>query len=166
MTEPTPVEASQPQNGPGVIVEVAMRWGDMDVYGHINNVEVIRLLEEARIAAFGIPVGTGHQTTPPVVPLFDELPVGTQALIVEHRVKYVRPLEHRSIPARVRVRVVKAAGASLVLGLEVMDPVTGETCVRAHTQLAFFDPASGSVRRLSPAQRELLAPWQGPALFA
>ncbi|WP_349361683.1 thioesterase family protein [Paenarthrobacter sp. PH39-S1] len=32
-----------------------MRWGDMDAYGHINNVEVIRILEEARIHAFGPP---------------------------------------------------------------------------------------------------------------
>ena len=31
---------------------VALRWADLDAYGHVNNVEVLRLLEEARIAAF------------------------------------------------------------------------------------------------------------------
>jgi acyl-CoA thioester hydrolase len=38
---------------------VPMRWGDMDAYGHINNVEILRILEEARIHAFGPPAGTG-----------------------------------------------------------------------------------------------------------
>ena len=36
-------------------VLVPMRWGDMDAYGHINNVQIVRMLEEARIAAFGPP---------------------------------------------------------------------------------------------------------------
>ncbi|BAS13810.1 hypothetical protein AHiyo8_21130 [Arthrobacter sp. Hiyo8] len=36
-----------------------MRWGDMDAYGHINNVQIVRMLEEARIAAFGPPRGAG-----------------------------------------------------------------------------------------------------------
>jgi acyl-CoA thioester hydrolase len=33
-------------------VPVALRWSDMDAYAHVNNVEMLRLLEEARIEAF------------------------------------------------------------------------------------------------------------------
>ena len=33
-------------------VPVPVRWGDLDAYGHVNNVAVLQLLEEARIAAF------------------------------------------------------------------------------------------------------------------
>ncbi len=33
-------------------VPVQLRWSDMDAYGHVNNVELLRLLEEARIEAF------------------------------------------------------------------------------------------------------------------
>jgi acyl-CoA thioesterase FadM len=29
---------------------VALRWSDMDVYGHVNNARVVTLLEEARTA--------------------------------------------------------------------------------------------------------------------
>ena len=28
---------------------IALRWGDMDAYGHVNNVEILRLIEEARV---------------------------------------------------------------------------------------------------------------------
>ena len=31
---------------------VPLRWSDMDAYGHVNNVQYLRLLEEARITAF------------------------------------------------------------------------------------------------------------------
>ena len=51
-----------------VTCQVPLRWGDMDPYGHVNNVEVIRVLEEARIATFGVPVGTGEQVAPAKIP--------------------------------------------------------------------------------------------------
>ena len=45
-------------------VPVQLRWSDMDAYAHVNNVEMLRLLEEARVAlspgsAFG-PSGEGY----------------------------------------------------------------------------------------------------------
>lgn len=159
----TPDEATR--QAPGTLVQIPMRWGDMDPYGHVNNVEVVRMLEEARIAAFGIPVGTGEQVIPPVVPLFDTLPEGTQALIAEHRIKYLKALEYRNVPAPVRVWIVKAAGAALILGIEILDSATGAVCVRAHTQLAFYDPAQQRVLRLTRDQQEALNPWSGPPLF-
>ena len=31
-------------------VLVPLRWSDMDAYGHVNNVQFVRLLEDARVA--------------------------------------------------------------------------------------------------------------------
>ena len=42
-------------SGAPLRVQVPMRWGDMDAYGHVNNIAVVQLLEEARVAAFGVP---------------------------------------------------------------------------------------------------------------
>ena len=151
--------------GRAVLCPVPLRWGDMDPYGHVNNVEVIRVLEEARIAAFGVPVGTGEQVVPPQIPLFSVLPEGTQALIAEHRVKYLRPLEYRNVPVEVRVWVVSAKAATLVLGFEILDAHDGAACVRAQTQLAFFIPESRTVLRLTREQRELLEPHTAPSPF-
>ncbi|WP_346243023.1 acyl-CoA thioesterase [Micrococcus luteus] len=41
-----------------VEVRIPLRWADMDAYGHVNNIAVVQLLEEARVAAFGVPANT------------------------------------------------------------------------------------------------------------
>ncbi|AAT89120.1 conserved hypothetical protein [Leifsonia xyli subsp. xyli str. CTCB07] len=33
-------------------VPIKLRWSDLDAYGHVNNAEMLRLLEQARIEAF------------------------------------------------------------------------------------------------------------------
>ena len=35
-----------------IVVERAVRWGDMDAFQHVNNVEYFRYFEDARIAYF------------------------------------------------------------------------------------------------------------------
>ncbi|MEN2744936.1 acyl-CoA thioesterase [Sinomonas halotolerans] len=143
-----------------------MRWGDMDAYGHINNVEILRMLEEARIAAFGPPGGTGAAGIEPLVPLFSAVPDGTLALVVEHRVRYLRPLDYRNVPAEVDVWVSGVKAAALTLDYVVHDPVDGHECVRATTQLAFVHEPTGRLMRLSEEQRAQLALYTGPGLFA
>jgi len=36
-------------------VPIPLRWSDFDAYAHVNNAEMLRLLEEARIQAFWRP---------------------------------------------------------------------------------------------------------------
>ena len=136
-----------------------MRWGDMDAYGHINNVQIVRMLEEARITAFGPPRGTGRAGVEPEVSLFNDVPEGTLALVVEHKIRYVRTLEYRNVPAVVQVWIGAVKGASFDVHYVVQDPVTGEDCVRASSHLAFVDEVSGRVLRLTREQKERLAPF-------
>ena len=159
-------DATTHDGGERLRVTVPMRWGDMDAYGHINNVEIIRMLEEARIAAFGPPGGTGAAGVEPLVPLFSAVPDGTLALVVEHRVRYLRPLDYRNVPAEVDVWVSGLKAAALTLDYVVRDPVDGHECVRATTQLAFVEESSGRLMRLTPDQRERLAPYVGTGIFA
>jgi acyl-CoA thioester hydrolase len=140
-------------------VRVPMRWGDMDAYGHINNVQIVRMLEEARIAAFGPPAGAGLPGVEPVVSLFDAVDEGIMALVVEHKVRYVKTLEYRNVPAVVQVWIGALKGGSFDIHYLVQDPVTGEDCVKATTHLAFVDETTGRVQRLTPEQKERLAPF-------
>ncbi|MBO1266707.1 acyl-CoA thioesterase [Arthrobacter cavernae] len=133
-----------------------MRWGDMDAYGHINNVQIVRMLEEARIAAFGPPRGAGLPGVEPPVSLFNDVAEGIMALVVEHKVRYVRTLEYRNIPAVVEIWVGAVKGASFELHYVMKDPVTREDCVKATTHLAFVDEATGRVLRLTPEQKQRL----------
>lgn len=151
-------------------VEVPLRWGDMDAYGHVNNVTMMQVLEEARVALFGPPPSSGEPASlvgesstgesgraSAQLPLFESLPTGTQALVAENHVKYRSPLAYRGVPVRVQMQVSKVTAASLVVGYELYDPVTGVHCVSASTTLAFFNVETGSLVRLSSEQREQLA---------
>ncbi|MFF2298553.1 acyl-CoA thioesterase [Arthrobacter sp. NPDC058127] len=137
-----------------------MRWGDMDAYGHINNVQIVRILEEARIAAFGPPRGAGLPGVEPPVSVFDSVEDGVMTLVVEHKVRYVRTLEYRNIPAIVEIWVGAVKGASFDLHYVIKDPVTGQDCVNASTHLAFVDESTGRVRRLTPEQKQQLEPYR------
>ena len=145
---------------------VGMRWGDMDAYGHVNNVEILRILEEARIHAFGPPGGTGGPGREPVVALFNNVPAGTQALVAEHRVKYLVPLTYRNIPADIDVWISALKGASLTIAYVIRDPVTGESCAKAETTLAFVDGGTGRLLRIAPEQKDLMLPYLGTSVFA
>ncbi|WP_028266254.1 acyl-CoA thioesterase [Arthrobacter sp. MA-N2] len=137
-----------------------MRWGDMDAYGHINNVQIVRMLEEARIAAFGPPRGAGLPGAEPPVSIFNDVEDGVMTLVVEHRVRYIRTLEYRNIPAVVEIWVGALKGASFDLHYLIKDPVTDQDCVKASTHLAFVDESTGRVRRLTPEQKQQLEPYR------
>lgn len=147
-------------------VSVPMRWADMDAYGHINNVQVLRLLEEARIAAFGQPVGTGMPGIAVEMPIFSDLPDGIQSLVVEHRVKYLKPLNYRNVPARIRLWVSAIKGASFSLCYSIFDPVDGDKCVVAETTLVFFDEPQQKLMRIPASKKQQLQQLKGEAHFA
>lgn len=44
-----------------LLVHVPARWGDMDAYGHVNNVAILSVMEEARVALFGPPPSSGEK---------------------------------------------------------------------------------------------------------
>lgn len=151
-------------------LSIPLRWGDMDAYGHVNNVTMMQVLEEARVALFGPPPSSGEPApvagegasshagrVAPHLPLFASLPAGTQALVAENHVKYRSPLAYRGVPVRVQMQVSKVTAASLVVAYELYDPVTGVHCVSASTNLAFFNVETGTLVRLSAEQREQLA---------
>ncbi|MHA7270204.1 acyl-CoA thioesterase [Arthrobacter sp. HLT1-20] len=151
--------------GSPLTLAVPMRWGDMDAYGHINNVEVLRILEEARVHAFGPPAGTGLPGVAVARPVFADLPENTQALGVEHRVKYLTPLNYRNMPAVVDVWISSIKGASFIVAYAIFDPVTQAKCVVAETVLAFLDESNGRLVRISASKKALLQPLLGPRNF-
>ncbi|MDO4917799.1 MAG: thioesterase family protein [Rothia sp. (in: high G+C Gram-positive bacteria)] len=138
---------------------IPLRWGDMDAYGHVNNVTMVQILEEARVALFGPPPSSGEPALERQVPLplFATLPAGTQALVAENRVKYRNPLAYRGVPVRVEMQISKVTAASVAVTYELYDPVTETHCVSASTTLAFFNTQTGSLVRLSPDQRQKLS---------
>ena len=85
---------------------VPMRWSDMDIYRHINNVQVVRLLEEARVQAFTA------WDDPRERPVLE-----SGVLVARTEVEYLRQLDFRIAPIAIDLWVSKASGATIELGL-------------------------------------------------
>ena len=90
-----------PEHPAPLDVPVPVRWTDLDAYGHVNNAAMVRLLEEARIAAFWQPapeqLELGAQQPPAALPVSG---AGTEdaaiaTVIASQRIEYVRQLGHR-----------------------------------------------------------------------
>lgn len=124
--------------------DVAVRWSDMDVYGHVNNARVVTLLEEARTELlFGEGARRGAHT------------LAAGVVVVELSVRYRQPLVYSASPVQVRLWVSELLAASFAV--EYVVAGTAGDAVTARTQLAAYDTAAQRPRRLTPGEREFLA---------
>lgn len=144
--------------GRWVEVRVPLRWADMDAYGHINNIAVVQLLEEARVAAFGVPAntGAGGGGTPPIN-LLEGVPEGVRTFVSEHAVKYRAQMPYRPVPLRVRVGVAAVKAVSVEVRYELHDGVDDTLCATATSVMVFVDGRTGRPVRLTAEQRAALA---------
>ena len=141
-----------------VVIDIPVRWGDMDAYGHINNVQIVRLMEEARVIVFGIPSGTGQSddTTPqPHINLLAGVEDQVMTLISEHTVTYRRQLPYRGLPIRVEVGIDKVKGASVEVVYTFYD--RDAVAVKATSTMVFVHEETGMPVRLTPEQRAEVA---------
>jgi acyl-CoA thioester hydrolase len=127
-------------------VHVPLRWSDMDAYGHVNNVQFLRLLEDARVIGFQEWFGQ------------DRTLLKLGVVVARHEIEYLAPLEFRHAPISVDMWASRISGASFDLAYEVRDPVEVGTTLysRAETTLVAFEFATGRPRRLSPDERVVL----------
>jgi acyl-CoA thioester hydrolase len=87
-----------------------LRWSDMDAYGHVNNVQFLRLIEDARVIAFA---AAGSDEGGSVV--------DTGLLVARSEIEYLEPLVYRTAPVAIDLWVTRLAGASFDMGYEVLD---------------------------------------------
>ena len=143
--------AARPDADPGqpqpYRVDVPLRWSDMDAYGHVNNVQFLRLLEDARVVAIR-EWFTGRPS------MLDE-----GIVVSRHAIEYRAPLTFRPAPVEVAMWVSHVHGAGFDLGYVVRDPQgVGEAVYAvAETGLVLYDFTTARPRRLSPEVRTELA---------
>jgi acyl-CoA thioester hydrolase len=116
-----------------------MRWADMDAFRHINNSAYLAYLEQARVAMFfdrheGFSSGT---------------------VISRHEIEYLRPVVYHPEPLHLELWVDQVRAASFVVHYEVFDD--GQLIARASTQCVTFDFGLDRPRRLTGAERDILA---------
>jgi len=121
------------------VTRCAMRWSDMDAYGHVNNTAYLAYLEQARVSMF-----------------FDryDSSFARGTVVAHHEITYLRPVVYHPEPLRLELWIERLRGADFVVRYEVFD---GDTlAATAATRLVTFDFGSNRPRRLTEEERGIL----------
>ncbi len=152
-------------------VPIALRWGDLDAYNHVNNVAMLKLLEEARVRVFWRP-GPG-ESGPETAVLETGFASGVLTLIARQEIEYLAPVPYQRHPLDVQLWFGALGGSSIEVCYDVCSPLetapeTGQTVyARATTVLVKVDAATGRPLRLTPEEREAWLPYLGdPIVYA
>jgi len=130
---PHAIEVSEARHSELGHYPVKVRFSDVDVYGHVNNVKYLEYFQESRIAVMAKLVETfGIAERPGVV-------------VAQADVTYRAPIVLRPEPYDVYTWVARVGSKSMVFDSEIVDPGGEEPVVlsRSRIVLVFFDPASG-----------------------
>ena len=124
-----------------------VRWGDMDAFGHVNNVTFLTYMQEARTGMLFAGEAAAH---------IPDLIKGV--VVARHEIDYRRPLSWRPEPVEVDVWTAEVKSASFVLRYEVRDQLADDAVLaEALTLLVPFDLAAARPRRVSQAERDYLS---------
>lgn len=147
-----------------VHVDLEMRWGDQDAYGHVNNVAYARFLEEARVRVFWL--GTGRVSTGMERHFRGDDPAGPKMLVAQQQIEFLRVLEYGSSPVCVELWVGSLGGSSLELHYEVVDTAQIDRTVvaRAITTVVIVHGETMRPMRLSAEGRTSVEQWRDDPL--
>ncbi|MCW2538923.1 MAG: acyl-CoA thioesterase [Frankiales bacterium] len=122
------------------VARCAMRWSDMDAYGHINNTAYLSYMEQARVSMF--------------IDRYDST-FAKGTVVSHHEISYLKPVVYHPEPLRLELWVDQLRGASFRVNYAVFD---GDVlAARAATNLVTFDFAASRPRRLTAEERLVLA---------
>ena len=168
-----------------ILIPVPLRWGDLDAYGHVNNVAVLQLLEEARIAAFWRhPEAAADESSVPSAVLDAGPGAGTHTLVARQEIEYLLPIDYRRQPLTVEIWLGRLGGASLDVCYQITDALGGRGAavpggdvtvggdvaavvaavdalgprsvfVQASTTIVLIDAATSRPRRITTAERAI-----------
>jgi acyl-CoA thioester hydrolase len=149
-------------------VAISLRWSDFDAYAHVNNAEMLRILEEARIQAFWRPEEgstSGNSTA-----ILDAGPgAETISLIARQEIEYLAPIPYMRAPIDIEMWIGRIGTASLEVCYEMFSPVGISPRIlytKAATTLVMVTAATGRPQRIADSLREVWEPYvEGPIAF-
>ena len=122
---------------------VHVRFSDVDVYGHTNNVKYFEYFQESRIRLFArLWEGLGDEGQPPPV------------VVARIDVDYAVPILFRAEPYDAWSWVADVGSTSMTVEAEVCDGAT--VLSRARVVVVFVDPATGRPTAPDESYRERL----------
>ena len=143
-----------------VHVDLQLRWGEQDSYGHINNVSYARYLEEARVRVFWR--GSAREQTGMEHHFRGDTPDGLNMLVASQHIEFLRVLEYSDQPITVELWIGGLGGSTLEIHYEIIDgSIPGRTVVaRAVTVAVVVDGATLRPIRLTEEGKAAVEPWR------
>ena len=138
------------------VYECPLRWADLDLQGHVNNVVYVDYLQEARVDLLRLHAPAARR---------DDLAEGV--VVVRHEVTYRAPLQFRFRPVLIECWVTEVRAASFTMAYEIFHEDPGEASgrrvyLRATTVLTPYVFAEERPRRISAEERVVLAQFLEP----
>ncbi len=118
-----------------------IRFSDVDIYRHVNNVKYFEYYQEARLALLGSLGWSGDGG-------------GFAVVVARIKVDYKRPILFRTEPYTVETRVKDVGTSSYTLDAEIKDG--DQVLSRAEVVMVAFDLGSRRSRQLTDDERGLL----------
>lgn len=117
-----------------------VRWSDMDIYGVVNNVQFLQLLEEARVDFIWRLGPTGKDAF-----------FSGGSVVVSHEIRYKNPLIHKHEPVQIEMWVSELASATVRIDYFVKDEE--KIYAAASTVMAPYNYEKRRPKRLSDDER-------------
>ncbi|WP_396654271.1 acyl-CoA thioesterase [Microbacterium sp.] len=149
-------------------VPIHLRWGDLDAFNHVNNATMLKLLEEARVRVFWLPVV--GEDAPDTAVIEAGVDAGELTLIARQEIEYLAPVPYRRDPLDVQLWFGKLGGSSVEVCYEVYSPIGDAPQVlyaRASSSVVLVDAVTFRPVRLSQRMRDAWTPYLGePVAFS
>jgi len=142
-------------------IQIPLRWSDFDAYAHVNNAEMLRLLEEARIQAFWRP-DEGVEPVSDIAVLDARPGAETISLIARQEIEYLAPIPYMRAPIDIEMWIGRIGRASLEICYELYSPQGVSPRVlftKAATTLVMVTAATGRPQRIADELRAVWAPF-------
>ena len=123
----------------------ALRWSDMDAFGHVNNARFLTLYEEARVAMMFTGARKAGLTS-----------LEGGVVISRHEVDYLRPVDYGA-DVRIEMWLEEIRASRFVVGYELFDDDV--VASRARSVCVPFDLVAGRPRRLTADEDVFLRAW-------
>ncbi len=135
------------------LYQCPLRWADLDLLGHINNVVYVDYLQEARVDML-----RAHS------PQSRSPELGEGLVVVRHDVTYLLPLHYRPEPVSIECWVTEIKAASFTMAYEIFDetPQGRVVYLRATTLLTPFVFTQERLRRLRTDEVDVLSRFLEP----
>lgn len=149
-------------------IPLQIRFGDIDSYGHVNNVQYIQFLEDARVQLTHTPLAEVAGAGMHVGGCFNDLVSADQfTLVGRHEIEYLAPLTFRTEPVFVNIWITRIGVTSFDFGYTVAEADGSRIYAQAASGMVLVSRSTGRPAPLDGPQRHALKNWLGePIDFA